>query len=1133
MDVFDPPPELVKLLKSNKAVLGYFKTLQRHLKNDVEEWKTRANNLESKLKELQKEVAKLKKTNKSNLPTTVRRHDNLDTDEQKKQTITNKKVILSNNVEDDQRENKNDHEPQDGYDSTEWKNAFAIGEKGTNNESSSDSDDEALLLEEMQIEDRPDTQLIQQDTTNKKPPSSPANELEITDDMLENELMNGDQDSSSSEASDHLLTKDPKFPENETDPSLEMLEKELMNDDGDSSSDESSSSRTSLVTGSSEHATKHSEISRGIGMEQIQLEQLRKAMQYLSLIGVSMIECPETTTKAVKNNEDKDNNKDLQDGIKEENLNKAIDSSVSLENEDVPMREDDENVGIQKNNDVSTSSEDSEPEESFIIMNSNGGEPKRSIKPKGPQISNISQEANIDVHETENCASRIVQLERRSNAAVARDLMHAIHILTKASLESCPKFWTPFMSSEYLPCFVPLSQISEPESQSTEDAQSSNADTESSLVQHPAVEGIGLITKALLIIDVWSIESGDTLFDIEVGQGDFARDEIIVGMRHRRGLIQSILDTIEIEATTGVWAAEERELRLRPNFAAAYLVEDESTEDETVGRQDLDFTVNQTRWASLAERCANAHLASHLLLGKEDFSRCFEMIFGYIVASVPRMEIEGYNIYPPTLSFCVLESFLFAGDDASISGWFAKILEKLSLITNCSSTSWVTKALSFAICSTAKILKDRTKSTNSRIRDFAIVELKAYKRILKSHSWVSSHFQELDDLEIHTIGRQLVDEAAQNIRDFASGCFPKDIDERLKHRSLTKDALPALSLILINTGDVEQVKGLYNCILQSSKWGSEQTTIKIHAQIGALHCCIKSYISLLSVRVIGLPQVTRFVTQKLDIEWLEEAQRILMNVFHEVNSSICNDGLNTNTIISRNIISDVFLKISTICVSGETLLKIAGELIVDNQSAQRFKASGKFSPSEKFPHPLPNLVLAAEFPVARVINLERRQDRWRFMVSQATMQHILLAKALAPMSIPERPENGVICPCVFSSSDYVWGGYAVDGIGSDKDFHDRINSIFNGETELENYVLRHWRPHVLKFVDKFAPKEDVVVVMDPTERACAMSHILSWKGVERSLMSCDVHGENRSRKFITLFYESLTGCSISQLFTSE
>jgi hypothetical protein len=52
------------------------------------------------------------------------------------------------------------------------------------------------------------------------------------------------------------------------------------------------------------------------------------------------------------------------------------------------------------------------------------------------------------------------------------------------------------------------------------------------------------------------------------------------------------------------------------------------------------------------------------------------------------------------------------------------------------------------------------------------------------------------------------------------------------------------------------------------------------------------------------------------------------------------------------------------------------------------------------------------------------------------------------------------------------------------------------------YVQPNWRPNDLKPFDVDAPSNDSLIVrVSPSERACALSHILSWKGVLRSLQS--------------------------------
>jgi len=56
-------------------------------------------------------------------------------------------------------------------------------------------------------------------------------------------------------------------------------------------------------------------------------------------------------------------------------------------------------------------------------------------------------------------------------------------------------------------------------------------------------------------------------------------------------------------------------------------------------------------------------------------------------------------------------------------------------------------------------------------------------------------------------------------------------------------------------------------------------------------------------------------------------------------------------------------------------------------------------------------------------------------------------------------------------------------------------------------VATHWRPNDLKPFDVDAPESEDLVLISPSEKACALSHIATWKGVIQSLTTRDTKRE--------------------------
>jgi GR25 family glycosyltransferase involved in LPS biosynthesis len=131
--------------------------------------------------------------------------------------------------------------------------------------------------------------------------------------------------------------------------------------------------------------------------------------------------------------------------------------------------------------------------------------------------------------------------------------------------------------------------------------------------------------------------------------------------------------------------------------------------------------------------------------------------------------------------------------------------------------------------------------------------------------------------------------------------------------------------------------------------------------------------------------------------------------------------------------------------------------------------------------PFQTLLLIGQMPTVRVINLQRRSDRWNTCIAQALSERILLVKAVVKLDC----------------HDDLWGQHAFDGLGRSLEV-DRMLSMMISRP-LNEFVEAKWRPTDLLAFDCEARKDEALVSMSPSERACALSHICSWKGVERSL----------------------------------
>jgi hypothetical protein len=126
-----------------------------------------------------------------------------------------------------------------------------------------------------------------------------------------------------------------------------------------------------------------------------------------------------------------------------------------------------------------------------------------------------------------------------------------------------------------------------------------------------------------------------------------------------------------------------------------------------------------------------------------------------------------------------------------------------------------------------------------------------------------------------------------------------------------------------------------------------------------------------------------------------------------------------------------------------------------------------------------------DFVLVRVINLEQRKDRMISFICQCMREGLLCIKGVTPFD---------------PSSAAEYGSFAYDGRGRLIEANNRLESFMpGGVTELDKTVASHWIPNNLKPFDRDAPATERSARISPSERACALSHVACWRGIQRSL----------------------------------
>jgi GR25 family glycosyltransferase involved in LPS biosynthesis len=157
--------------------------------------------------------------------------------------------------------------------------------------------------------------------------------------------------------------------------------------------------------------------------------------------------------------------------------------------------------------------------------------------------------------------------------------------------------------------------------------------------------------------------------------------------------------------------------------------------------------------------------------------------------------------------------------------------------------------------------------------------------------------------------------------------------------------------------------------------------------------------------------------------------------------------------------------------------------------------SDKKDENVSFQHLLGILESSCHALTVRVINLRRRPDRLALFMSQAMLHRLIVVKGVTDVLHRTRPEG----ESHFALEGLI-GGFAIDGQGKAAEVEKTLINLVGGNPEdLNRLVETHWFPNELKPFDRAAPSADRRVLISPSEKACALSHIACWKGVERSL----------------------------------
>jgi GR25 family glycosyltransferase involved in LPS biosynthesis len=602
--------------------------------------------------------------------------------------------------------------------------------------------------------------------------------------------------------------------------------------------------------------------------------------------------------------------------------------------------------------------------------------------------------------------------------------------------------------------------------------------------KHPASVGLKHLIDALAIMDVYCHDSfddhdWDLIFEDRSGH-DLSSEEDIsilkVGMKNRCHLVEKILSSLHVEITR-TWANAERASNLNSPGMHFYPV-DVINEENNCENPEGEFTYsvkNVNKLVCLEERIAHGRIASLLRRRLGDFQKAAELVLGYVISAAPSLGVEHYHPkIPPALSICVLESLLSPEDDVKSEindEWFCECIQLIISSDANGCSSLLLKATAFATRTAANIWKERCSSSDKRIRDIASVEVAAYKRLLQSNGeWLN-------------ITRSDEDELLEFGNEIRSLCNGSNKISKLSGENLSPAEVGLSYIILLITiGKADEIINLCGNIVTYLK--NERLKCRLFLLLPA--CCF-AYNSIMS---------RRWESIKLDCASTGRhtaAAFSIKNEFMDVVAKTCESETDL-----MNVDIDAIIQCYKLVGDAAGLHGFARRILSTMKAAEEI-CSNVGRKRLDTATIMPPLLDAAASVTVRVINLERRPDRLLDFIERAVKsERMLVMRGVAKLKRKSCVSVHKNATAVCEEDEY---NFAFDGQCSKDELETRIAQMTNGSGALSDFIQEEWKPSELSAFDKHAGSEFEDAHTTTSEKACALSHIATWAGVE-SCLSC-------------------------------
>ena len=611
--------------------------------------------------------------------------------------------------------------------------------------------------------------------------------------------------------------------------------------------------------------------------------------------------------------------------------------------------------------------------------------------------------------------------------------------------------------------------------------------------QHPAVMGMERLMACLCRMDVLCPALNDTnhkecwellLGSFPTSNTSTTQEEvqkIFLAFQGRKKLINELLQSIHGEIVD-TWAVEDRSTRLQtdstqldPEATAASrspssatldpneggpIGEDVIDEEDIATSTDSNLKIlpysskNHVRMMALMERCFHAKLVTTLYLFRGDMQSALQLLWAYVLSTVPCSSVEDHPRLAPVQSFCVLEAMLTASVPSSLRSskdptghsTLLNWIEQTHSQNKESASLFEVLALTFQC--TAAIYRDRNRAhMDDRITDISRIELGAYTRLTTAS---------------HILGVQ-------------KGAYqPK---QQLNKRSQKPDAsLACRQLGVLVSADAENLDAMITLSLSKIQEGQESSD------------CQEAFLACISAKreleIRRLDTYRRLVNTPMVFTPSHTGTAALQPFSEELVHSILEKDLNS---VPISVLMTAF-RSCHVTGDGLSLFRLASWYLTTILEKSDENAS--------FASLMGVLESSSRVVTVRVINLKRRPDRLASFMSQAMLYRLSVVKGVADL------HDSSCLPNEANQIPYhaFGGGFGVDGQGKAAAVEERLIDLVGGNPEdLNHLVEKRWFPNELKPFDIDAPSVDRSVLISSSEKACSLSHIACWKGVERSL----------------------------------